>query len=430
VAACSAELVQTLHGDFDIDVFVDAAFTRPAPPSRSAHDFVWLNQQRPYDLIVYQMGNSAVHEYIWPYLFRYPGLAVLHDAHLHHARAAALLGAARKEDYRREFSANHPGASPDVAELAIAGFDTHLYYQWPMTRLVVARSRATAVHSPGLARCLREQVPGAAIEAINLGHGVELSAEQAAEGRRRMRNRYRIPEDAVVFGCFGGLSPEKRLPQVLAAFAATRAQVAGARLLLAGAAAQHYDLQRDVDRSGLAGSVVTTGYLESDEELTACIAAADVAVTLRWPTAREVSGPWLRCLAAGIPTITVQLAHLTHVPALDPRSWHPTLSIDNGSVQPVTVAVDILDEDHSLRLAMLRLARDRALGAELAAAARHYWRTHHAPEVMARDYRRLIALASERPAPLPSPVPPHLLHDGTAALRALMAPFGLPDPLR
>ena len=77
---------------------------------------------------------------------------MLHDAHLHHARAAALLRTQRADDYRAEFVANHPGVTPDLAELAIAGFDNHLYYSWPMTRLVVQASRLTAVHAPALAR--------------------------------------------------------------------------------------------------------------------------------------------------------------------------------------------------------------------------------------------------------------------------------------
>ena len=55
-------------------------------------------------------GRQLVtHDYLWPYLFRYPGLTVLHDAHLHHARAA-LLRTRRADDYRAEFAANHPGA--------------------------------------------------------------------------------------------------------------------------------------------------------------------------------------------------------------------------------------------------------------------------------------------------------------------------------
>ena len=45
--------------------------------------------------IVYQLGNSASHDFMWAYLFRYPGLLVLHDAQVHQARALWLLQRAR-----------------------------------------------------------------------------------------------------------------------------------------------------------------------------------------------------------------------------------------------------------------------------------------------------------------------------------------------
>ena len=66
----------------------------------------------PYDLVVYQLGNAACHDYMWGYLFRYPGLVVLHDAQVHQARAQSLLGGwtPRRDDYRHEFAANHPDA--------------------------------------------------------------------------------------------------------------------------------------------------------------------------------------------------------------------------------------------------------------------------------------------------------------------------------
>src|SRR5688500_9873399 len=127
IATNSAELVAALAGRYVIDVFVDA----PARGARSAHDFVWLHRRRPYDLTVYQVGNSSHHNFLWPYLFRFPGLVVLHDVHLHHARAALLLTEGRTEQYRAEFTANHPGTNADLAEVAVAGFDSHLYYMWP-----------------------------------------------------------------------------------------------------------------------------------------------------------------------------------------------------------------------------------------------------------------------------------------------------------
>jgi hypothetical protein len=119
IAACSADLVTALD-DHQIDVYVDqpiAGSTAPAGPSRcrSAHEFVWRHASEPYDLTVYQIGNSSHHDYIWPYLFRYPGLTVLHDGRLHHARAAALLRQGRADHYRCEFEASVPYVSREAA---------------------------------------------------------------------------------------------------------------------------------------------------------------------------------------------------------------------------------------------------------------------------------------------------------------------------
>ncbi len=227
---------------------------------------------------------------------------------------------------------------------------------------------------------------------------------------------------------------------MLDALAAVLPYAPSAHLLLAGAAAEHYDLAADVLRRGLGSRVTITGYLETDAELTDCIAACDVSLNLRWPTAREVSGPWLRALAAGRPTVIIDLAHLADVPSLDPRTWRLRLSgfgirdpgsadpgsriPDPGTIAPVTVAIDILDEDHSLRLAMRRLASDAALRAELGAAGRRYWDEEHSMPRMVEDYRRILVTAAGRAAPEVKR-PPHLVTNGDRVLRRVLDECGL-----
>ena len=246
IARCSAELVDALRQrGHDIDCY----------PESAAHDFVWRRRRAPYDLAVYQFGNSSHHDYEWAYALNYPGLVVLHETHLHHARAAFLLREKRVADYRAEFQWNHPDLSPDAAELAIAGFDSQLYYEWPMVRALVEASRLVAVHGEGarveLLTHLAHEARGARREAredtgnvvsIRLGHGRLVPAPEEAEARKTVRAIHGIPEDAVLFGVFGGLTPEKRLPQILAAFRATLPHAPGAHLLLAGAPAAHYDI--------------------------------------------------------------------------------------------------------------------------------------------------------------------------------------------
>ncbi len=426
IAACSADLVSALRDEHAIDVFVDQPVAQRAPGTRSAHDFLWLHRRQPYDLTVYQVGNSSYHDYLWPYMFRFPGLVVLHDVRLHHARAASLLRRGLAGAYRQEFAGNHPLLDGGLAELAVSGFDSHLYYFWPMVRLLTQASRRVAVHTAAAAAELREQAPDAAIDIVHLGHGVQLPAAEKEAARTRRRVKLGLPPDAFVFGCFGGLTPEKRIPQILDAFAATLSYVPSARLLLAGEPSAEIDLRREIDRRGLGIRAVLTGYLASDQELTACIAACDAALTLRWPTAGEISGPWLRCLALGLPTVVIDLPQLALVPSLDPRTWQPHGGF--AADPPVCIAVDILDEDHSLSLALRRLATHPALGVALGRAAAAYWKREHSVEVMINDYRQLIARALASPIPHP-PLPRHLEDDGSGVLARIAARFGLPSPL-
>src|SRR3954470_2867044 len=141
IAGRSAELIEAIRRrGVAIDVYVDERVARVAADAHSAHDFVWRHRRQPYDLTIFQFGNSSHHDYAWPYALRYPGLVVLHDTHLHHARAALLLRERRRDAYRREVRENHPELNPDVAEIAIAGLDSRLFYEWPFTRALVASS--------------------------------------------------------------------------------------------------------------------------------------------------------------------------------------------------------------------------------------------------------------------------------------------------
>ena len=156
---------------FAIDVFVDQQRVPGAPPLpdraanpgevrvQPAHDFLWRHHHRQHDLAIYQVGNSTDHAFIWPYLLRYPGLTVLHDARLHHARGKALIRPASAAPYRTAFAFDHPDVDPDVAELAVAGFDGAYYALWPMVRSVVLASRAVGVHTRGGPRSCRRSGP-------------------------------------------------------------------------------------------------------------------------------------------------------------------------------------------------------------------------------------------------------------------------------
>jgi len=434
IATCAGDLVPLLAAaGHAIDVLVDEALVEvtkgpdgpPAPGEvrvLGAHEFVWRQARGQYDLPVYQVGNSWAHGYIWPYLYRWPGLTVLHDARIHHARANTLMARTRHADYRAEFAYNDPDVLPDAAELAIAGFDGAYYYHWPMRRTVVNASRLVACHSQGMAHRLQGHYPTHAIEYVALGHGQARSVHELCRSRRRFRAAHGIPGDALVFGVMGTVATEKRVAPIIRAFAATRQWAPDARLLFAGQVDPLLPLDDLLDTFGIRDVTHLVGRLD-DAGFDDAVAACDVGLNLRWPTAREMSGPWLRMLAAGLPTVVVDSVHHVNIITLDPRTWRchaplPTLA-PHPELEAVAVAIDILDEDHSLRLALRRLASDKAFRAQLGATARQYWESNHTVERMAADYERVIARALTLDAPT-LPLPDHLRPNAAAHAEGIM----------
>ncbi len=426
IADYSVEWLDQLRGRHTIDVFVASPEEQAAWPDgrapfavRSAHDFVWARARTPYDLVVYQMGNAWCHDYMWPYLFRWPGLVVLHDAHLHHARAWSLLRRQREQDYRAELAFNHPSLAREVAEIGLSGFSGPLYYFWPMLRAVVASARAVAVHNPRLACDLAAEFPDTPVRAIPMGVADPVATIAQAQA---VRQRHHLGPDTMVLSAFGGITPEKRIEPILRALAVARRYRPDLRLLLVGQTMPHFDARSMAQTLGVDDLVVVAGYVD-DHAMPAYLAASDVVLSLRWPSARETSASWLRAIAAGRPTVVTDLAQQSDVPTLDPRSWtvvHAQPTLDR--LEPVAVSIDILDEVHSLTLALKRLTTDAPLRAQLGGAARAHWAHQHQPARMAAAYGSVMTEIAALPDPMVT-VPGHLRQDGGARLRHLLAAF-------
>jgi len=379
---------------YEIDFFIEPTTSRPADHAPSfagsiapASDFAARAADHPYDVAVYQVVNAPAGAFVWPYLLERPGLAVLQETRFYSARSA--VARSHPVEFRAEFAWNHPHVSPDAAELAIAGFDGAYTSLWPMLRTVVDSSLAVAVPSPGALRDLQDDWPEAAV--VTVAAGIDAPVADVAAGAEA-RATFGIPDRAVVFGVRGEGdvvgTEARRLPQILRAFASTAARVPDTWLLVVG----------DVDRRALAlpedlgRTVVVAGPAADDRR---AVAAADVWLDLRWPDHGATTDEWLTAIARGCPTITFDRASVSDAPMLDPRTWEPPFD----GRDPIGVGVDILDEDHSLRLALYRLAIDGSLRDRLGQAAREYWRQAHTVEHMAADFDRAIHRALTQPVP-------------------------------
>jgi glycosyltransferase involved in cell wall biosynthesis len=392
IAAYSAELLPRLSGHV-IDVY----------PEHAAHDFVWRMRRDPYDLVVYQLGNARYHDYMWAYLAAYPGLVVLHDARLHHARARWLLDGRRFDDYRREFRYDHPSAPADVAQYAVEGLGGTIYYCWSMLRVVMRTARSVAIHNDRVAADLRVEFPETPIDVIRMGVPPPPASTDA---RTRIRRRQAIPDDAIAFAAFGKVTAEKRIGPILKAMSALTTEHRDVYLMLVGDADGYAPLDHEIDTAGVRDRVRVIGHVD-DEAIGDHLAAADACLCLRWPTAQETSAAWLRCLAAERATVVTDLAHMVDVPADAVRR------------------VDVWDEERSLVTAMRTLASDRTIRDRVARAGHAYWAAHHTLDAMAADYQRVLAAAASRRAPAPVDLPEHFTADYSDRAHAVARELGV-----
>jgi glycosyltransferase involved in cell wall biosynthesis len=295
-----------------------------------------------------------------------------------------------------------------------------------MVRIPVEAARIVAVHNVLLAEQLSEQFAGAEVVAIRQG----VRDVTAGETRRpaALRATLGIPEHAVVFVAFGRATPEKRLSAVVKALG--QLTVAGVVpepwLVCVGATVDYYDVRRDAAAAGVADRVVVTDYVP-EGELGSYLALADACVCLRWPTGRETSASWLRCLAAGKPTIISDLAHLTEVPVIDPRSMAAlaTGGRPPEDREPIAMVVELTDEVQMLRLSIRRLAESRELRERLGRAARSYWARHATIDAMVQDYDDVLERTRAAQPGLRPNWPAHLVADGTRHARAIASHMGV-----
>ena len=202
----------------------------------------------------------------------------------------------------------------------------------------------------------------------------------------------------MVFGSFGRVTPEKQLTRVLLALGRGRRRRCRRRhLMVVGDTPTTSTSSAEVRALGLEGRVTVTGYV-ADADLADYLGAVDVCLNLRWPTGRETSAAWIRCLAAGKPTVISDLVAPRRRSGARPADDEVACA-DPSAAEPVCVGVELNHDIHMLRLALVRLAGDAGLRARLGAAARRYWEAQATLGLMAQDYESALAQVAALPDP-------------------------------
>ena len=312
-------------------------------------------------LPLYQMGNNRYHEVVYSLAMARPGILVLHDVVLHHLLLDLTLGRRRFPPYRDRLAADHGWIGRAAAEAKKwHAYGTAPVFALPAHRTLLARQRGVLVHSEWAAGVVREENPGVRVRAIPMGIPLPPPADPAAGAALRVR--LGLPADAPVVGSFGFQTPIKRTEVAIAALAAPGME--RVHLLVVGQAAEVMDLAGEARRAGVAERVHVAGFLPF-ADFEAAIAATDLCLNLRYPTAGETSASLLRVLALGRPAIVSDYAQFAELPP--------------GVALRVPLAPSREEEAAALAAAVRGLLADPARLAAMGAAARAHVAAEHDP---------------------------------------------------
>lgn len=380
IADYSAELLPHLAEHLELELFVDEG-VKVSPDIRARFpvhgDRAFPEMRGRFDAVLYHLGNNVdYHARIWRMVVRFPGVVVLHEAMLHHLVRGMTLSKGDLDGYVEEMRYAYGRTGHALARRSL---DTGIpldVWSYPLFERVVDSSLALIVHNELTRQRVLASRPLARVTRVphHLSLGESGPGDRASLG---------IPENAFVLASFGFITPAKRLEVSLRAFARLRKERPDALYLLVGDVSPHYEMPR------LPEGVVLVGHTRLDEFLR-YMAAADVAVNLRYPTSGETSGTLIRLLGMGKPVIVSNVGAFAEIP-------------DGACAK-----VDLDETEEDLLLEYLRqLAADEGLRRALGENARRFV-APHTPEASARAYAEVVrAAVEERPFPFVPPLAPY-----------------------
>jgi len=368
----SEELLPYLARHAQIDLFIDdyEPSNREIVDSFSIfhhQEFERLARERRYDMCLYQMGNSPYHEYIYRQSLRHPGVTVLHDYVLHHFLEFITVGRGDLIGYIREMGYAYGLEGTGLARRMFAGGERVQRYQYPLCERVVDSSLGLIVHSDYVARLLDEIRPGTKVTKVNQ-HLSLRKVPSSATARASLG----LGGDQFVVASFGLIAPGKRIDLILRAFARFKKKHPNAIYLLVGALVPPYQIEDGVHELGLDGRVKVTGHVDMDT-FQAYMAACDVAINLRFPTAGETSASVIRLMGTGKPVIVSNVG------------WYAELPDD------CCLKVDPAEREEETLLAYMEfLAANEGARQELGTTARAYIEKNHSLVGSAQGYIAFI----------------------------------------
>lgn len=368
IAYYIAELLPSLSQHYDIEIITDTIDTFGNCP---VHDIEFFkNNAERYNRIVFQVGNSPYHWYMFDLIKDFPGIVVLHDFYLGNIMHWIQGNTNSYDDIWDNSLLDSHGYS-SVYMRAKKGVSWAINH-YPANVEILQNAKGIIVHSE-YAKTLSMSW---------YGKKYQDKFYYLPQVHKEFKGHDVIESKEFLVCSFGHIIKQKLIHKIISAWInAGLNKDPNSRLVFVGdTVSDEYGLKINKLIKPLA-NVEITGFV-GDEEFHNYLKNANVAIQLREESKGETSRAVLDCMSYGIPTIVNENGSMMEFP-------------DNA----VYKVRDNFNE-HELSSALIKLHEDKLLCKTLSENAKSTIVQKHIPDIVSKDMYNIVEEIYNKKAPL------------------------------
>jgi glycosyltransferase involved in cell wall biosynthesis/SAM-dependent methyltransferase len=415
IADYSIELLEHLIQKYEVEVFVDDGYLPSTELlSRYAiqhyHAFERRQAQMPFDCIIYQMGNSFFHFYMYDFIRERPGIIVLHDLLWGYVLYDYFSRNNEIEDFKNEIKVMEgPDAWREYKQIELLPEDDRAHAlgiflsEHYMINRFIDHNLALIVHMDWAKRELEAKYRNVNVHTVHMG--VEDPWKRLPVLQTKIvRAQIGVKPKTFVVGVFGIVHPVKRIDVCLQAFRELCATFPDARLVIVGEPIDltyNHVLKERAREWGINHQVYFAGHV-TGSDFDTFLLACDVVINLRYPPRKQMSAVLVRAIAAGKPII------ISDIPEWDffPSDFCWRLAADEREAEVLSEYLQALADNPELRQHM-------------SSSARAYFEREGTLAHMTAGYQAVIEQLAGLPARSQSDAAPAEAHARTQPTHAL-----------
>ncbi|MBN4000910.1 glycosyltransferase [Nostoc sp. LPT] len=323
IADYSRDLLPSLGQHINLDLYHDDSYLPDINISNNLFSHTKFEERlksQVYEGIIYQIGNSSYHSYMYSQLMRYSGISVLHDYYLgglinYMEAHCPELGIKFSKELEHNYGKDR---AVIILQLLKTG-ELNIHEKLSqadiyINRRIFTRSLGVILHSKWAYNC--------AIKEFTNDNDCIVHIPQAVPkftfGKKSVmdeRQKLGIPNDRIIISTFGFISSTKRPLQILYAFKKYLVTQPSAYLVFVGGTDYlgTINIEDEIRKLSLQGQVKVTGYVKM-LDFYRYIEVSDICLNLRFPFNGESSASLLRILSVGKPTIVTDIGSFSDFP--------------------------------------------------------------------------------------------------------------------